>query len=252
MKLFNQVSARWIFNFLKWLLQKLIFISVQFKPFSIFIINLRSLFVVIFQVFQSGPVLSFFKIQLQSLRNYFGSIPGFNLISKFICNGFRQRNLNFNLFQFEIWRFRHISVFLLITYILISICYSAPERISAFRKNLSKAEKILISPGLVTLLEFPNAITEVRVGSPESLKVQISKVSPKELTVYLSSSDSRPTNLIVRADRRVFVFDVIPSKNSHQDYVKVRSSFGAPELAFVKSEIIARGVIAPNHRGGGR
>lgn len=107
-------------------------------------------------------------------------------------------------------------------------CFANVPRISATHLDLGKPEKVYIAPGLVSVIEFPQNIIEVRVGNPKSVKAIISQNSPKELTVYLSSSASIPTNMIVRAEKRMFVFDIVPSRANHQDYVKVQGAFGAP------------------------
>ncbi|MBX2994914.1 MAG: hypothetical protein KF681_08830 [Bdellovibrionaceae bacterium] len=57
----------------------------------------------------------------------------------------------------------------------------------------------------------------------------ISAVSPKELT--LTMNQSIPSNLLIRAGKRMYVFDVVPSKTTHQDYVKVSGAFGSPAYA---------------------
>lgn len=101
---------------------------------------------------------------------------------------------------------------------------SPPSRISSQVLDLSSPHQIRIAPGLVTVLEFPDPITEVRVGLPESLKALISSVNANELTLYLAEAGGRPTNVIVRSGRRVFVFDVNPSVGTHQDFVRIRGS----------------------------
>lgn len=128
--------------------------------------------------------------------------------------------------------------------LLMHICFADVGRLSIAQSDLSEVKKIYISPGLVSLVEFPQNIIEVRVGNPRSVKALISQVSPKELTVYLTSGTSAPSNLIVRAEKRVFVFDVVPSKSNHQDYIKIRGAFGAP--VFTQPQIAANRIeIAP-------
>lgn len=114
--------------------------------------------------------------------------------------------------------------------LLIPLAFADVGRLLSSQSDLSKVDKIYLSPGLVSLIEFPQNIIEVRVGNPRSVKALISQVSPKELTVYLTSGTSAPSNLIVRAEKRVFVFDVVPSKSNHQDYIKIRGAFGAPDF----------------------
>ncbi|MBL7557603.1 MAG: hypothetical protein JNM24_17370 [Bdellovibrionaceae bacterium] len=112
-----------------------------------------------------------------------------------------------------------------ITMFLISANADQLERISRPVVNLNDSKSIYLSPGLISVVEFPDPIIEVRVGDPGSLKPVISQVSPKELTLIFKASNSVATNLIVRSGKRVFVMDVIPSKSRHQDYVKVRGVY---------------------------
>lgn len=97
--------------------------------------------------------------------------------------------------------------------------------------DLSQTQKIFIAPGLVSLLEFPQNIIEVRVGDINSVKAIISQTSPKELTVYLANSKAKASNLIVRAEKKIYVFDVVPSSTNHQDYIKISGSFGSPNFS---------------------
>ncbi len=114
--------------------------------------------------------------------------------------------------------------------LLFSLAFAGIPRISIVTSDLSQVGEVYVAPGLVSLIEFPQNIVEVRVGDPRSVKVLISQVSPKELTVYLSSSASSPSNIIVRSERRVFVLDIVPSRKDHQDYIKIRGAFGSPSL----------------------
>lgn len=100
------------------------------------------------------------------------------------------------------------------------------NRIESNFHNVGAPSKLFLKPGLISVIEFPQQISEVRIGNPNSVKTLISQISPKELTVFFKSANAVPTNLIVRSDRKVFVFDLIPSKSTHQDYVKIRGSVG--------------------------
>lgn len=112
-------------------------------------------------------------------------------------------------------------------YSLLAFALAAPpSRVSSIRKDLSQAEVIYMSEGLVSVVEFPVPILEVRNGNAAAIKAMISSVSPKELTLILHQS--KATNLLVRAGKRMYVFDIVPSKSTHQDYVKVSGAFSAP------------------------
>lgn len=113
--------------------------------------------------------------------------------------------------------------------LLVSLAMASPVgRITSISKDLSKSDLIHVSPGLATVVEFPKPIIEVRVGNPGILKTSISSVSPNELSLFLGKENVGPTNLIVRSDRRVYVFDIVPSRSIHQDFIRVSSAFGSP------------------------
>jgi hypothetical protein len=95
-----------------------------------------------------------------------------------------------------------------------SVAYGAVNRISSVYKNLGQSQKIYLHAGLISVIEFPQNIIEVRLGNHKSLKAQLSQVSPRELTLYLSQQAVEPTNLIVKSEKRFYVFDIIPSKTS--------------------------------------
>lgn len=114
--------------------------------------------------------------------------------------------------------------------LLTSVLAQTP-RISSSNHNLSAVDKIYVSAGLVSVLEFPQNIIEVRVGDISSVKAIISQTSPKELTIYLSNSQAKASNLIVRSEKKVYVFDIVPSNNNHQDYVKIKGSLGSPNYS---------------------
>lgn len=121
--------------------------------------------------------------------------------------------------------FSHASVLLMVIGFAV-VSYSEVDlRISRQSVNIAKPKTIRLAPGLVSLIEFPDPIIEVRIGDPKSIKALISQVSVKELTVYLTTTSASPSNLIVRSGKRVFVLDIVPSKTSHQDYVLIRSAF---------------------------
>lgn len=124
---------------------------------------------------------------------------------------------------------------------------ASPQRLSTVSKDLSTSEKIYLKPGLAAVIEFPKPIIEVRIGNPANLKTSISTVSPKELTLFLESARAGATNLIVRSDRKIYVFDVIPSFSDHQDFIKIRGGYGAPGYTS-ESKILAFGKMEADDR----
>lgn len=127
---------------------------------------------------------------------------------------------------------------------ITSVVWADVKRISSVYKDLGQVQKIYLHAGLISVVEFPQSIIEVRLGNPKSIKAHISSVSTKELTLYLNQQSVEPTNLIVKSDKRVYVFDVIPSRGSHQDYIKISGSYGTPELSEARSPVSIQ-VLAP-------
>jgi hypothetical protein len=93
-------------------------------------------------------------------------------------------------------------------------------------------------PGLATLIELPEAVTGVRLGNPDLVQYYKPNSPNNEVTLVLKSELKTPTNLIIRSGRKKYVFDIIPSKNIHQDLIEVISSVGSPSLDDSKLEIL--------------
>ncbi|MFV3409661.1 hypothetical protein ACNH6C_13700 [Bdellovibrio bacteriovorus] len=140
-----------------------------------------------------------------------------------------------------------MRILLLILGVLLSIHASAaPKRISSIIKDLGKVEKVYLYPGLISVIEFPHPLLEVRIGNPKALKVEISQVSSRELTLHLSGLAAKATNLIVRSNQKLYVFDIVPSRVSHQDFVQVKSFYGGPERSVSDGVLLERGRISPS------
>lgn len=122
--------------------------------------------------------------------------------------------------------FKVLSVLVYLT----STTSHASERITSQYQDLAKANQIYVGPGLVSVIEFPDAIVDVKIGSPDRIKTVISANEPRELTIYLSSSSQFPTNMLIRSQNKVYVYDVIPSLNKHQDFIKIKGTYGSPQL----------------------
>lgn len=109
-----------------------------------------------------------------------------------------------------------------------------PNRISALDIDVSKVTRIKLAPGLVSVIEFKEPMSEVFVGNDASVKAKISKTKPNLVAVSLARGGVEPTNLIAfysgEKKKVPVIFEVIPSNNTHQDYVKVVGTYGAPEV----------------------
>ena len=111
-------------------------------------------------------------------------------------------------------------VLFILTLIGFQLHAAPPSRIVRLGVEPTAVGQVYLRPGLVSVFEYPRSIKEVRVGNAGFVKVLISTVSPRELTVLMNSG-SEPTNLIVRDEKRIYVLDLIPSKFTHQDFVRI-------------------------------
>ena len=85
---------------------------------------------------------------------------------------------------------------------------------------------IYLTPGRSAVIDFPCAVTKASGGTGGDLHTTLATSLGNEVDLSLDSEASRPTSLIVRCKERVFVFDIIPSKNTHQEYIKIKESRG--------------------------
>jgi hypothetical protein len=103
-----------------------------------------------------------------------------------------------------------------------------PRRIMETFADLGDVHRIFLAPGLASVLQLPYPVTEAKIGSPDQVQAVISKTLPSELTLTLKTSSAQPTNLIVRCGSRTFVFDIIPSRRTHQDLIRISGAYGGP------------------------
>lgn len=121
--------------------------------------------------------------------------------------------------------------------------------IASLSMDLSLAQKVSISPGRIAVLRLPEAIAEAKVGAPSHLKAVLSTTDQSEITLFWIAPMPHRTNLIIRTTKHVFVFEILPDLNRHQDYLKVRGAFGGPTNSKSAHEsVIAQGVLVPQHR----
>ncbi len=125
--------------------------------------------------------------------------------------------------------------------VLLTTTSATAERLSSRSLDIGKVEKIYLGPGLISIVDFPEEISEVSTGAPQVFKVSISSVHATELLIQITSQRPFPSNLIVRTVKRTFVFDLIPSLLKHQDVVKVRSGFGSLNDSSRGPKVIERG-----------
>lgn len=119
-----------------------------------------------------------------------------------------------------------ISILLLPTFLMAEV-----QRIQTTRFDRAQVKVLYLAPGLGSIVLFPCPLVEVFLGRSEDVKAQISPSDKKVLFLNLKLNSSYPTNLIAKCEgeRIVFVFDVISSRNKHQDVVEISSYFGRPK-----------------------
>ena len=84
-----------------------------------------------------------------------------------------------------------------------------------------KLKTLFLFPGRVSLLTLPCPITKALLGSAEDIKAEVDKHNKREVHILLRKWQSKPSNLILKCRNKVFLFNLIPSKNTHYDYVRV-------------------------------
>ncbi len=93
-----------------------------------------------------------------------------------------------------------------------------------------KPAAIFLFPGRASLLSLPCFITKALIGSPEDIKVEVDKINKTDTHILLKKWKSEPSNLILKCKDKVFLFSLIPAKNSHYDYVKVLGHISSKPL----------------------
>lgn len=123
-----------------------------------------------------------------------------------------------------------------------SISYAAeikpPRRLSGQILDLGKVHSIYMVPGMATLIEIPTTVTGIRLGNPDAVQYFRPDKPENEVTLILKDASAKPTNLIIRSNSRKFVFDIIPSKEVHQDTIEVVGSYGGAALDDGTAELL--------------
>lgn len=112
------------------------------------------------------------------------------------------------------------------------------KRIKSISFNKSKVEKIYIAAGLTTLVSFNCDINEMISGNDEQVTLKPLNTNKRQMIITLAKNAAQPTNIFVRCGQKIdpFIFDVVPSKKNHQDYLKINMSFGEPMEELEKQE----------------
>ncbi len=113
-----------------------------------------------------------------------------------------------------------------------------PRRISGQLLDLGRVHTIYMVPGMATLVEIPTAVTGIRLGNPDAVQYYRPEKPENEVTLVLKDSSAKPTNLIIRSNAKKYVFDIVPSKEVHQDTIEVLGSYGGAAIETQGAELI--------------
>lgn len=106
----------------------------------------------------------------------------------------------------------------------------ANPRISSTYVDIGKPIKYYLYPGRSGLIDFPCSIISATPGPGKDVELKVGATNAKEVHIFLRTGASEPTNMIVRCQEAVFVFDIIPSTQKHQDYLQIIGYFGSPNI----------------------
>jgi hypothetical protein len=104
-----------------------------------------------------------------------------------------------------------------------------PRRISSKYVDRGRPQTIYMVAGMATLIELPTPINQVRVGNADDVQYTKPDQPENEITLFLKSAQAKPTNLFLISGKSKYIFDIVPSKSIHQDYIEIIGSFGGPE-----------------------
>lgn len=108
-------------------------------------------------------------------------------------------------------------------------------RIQEVKIDRKKPYPVYMHPGRVTTIDMPCSISYAIPGSHGDVQTEIGPDKDSSLVVWLTSETSASTNLTVRCSNKVVVFDIIPSRTNHQDYLNVT----ALESAYTNKQLVA-------------
>jgi hypothetical protein len=136
------------------------------------------------------------------------------------------------------------AVFLIPSIYIEAKASNAPPRLSQRYQDLGLVSRVLLTPGLASVINFPGNVREAVVGNPKDVKVFLSKAEPRSVIVTLTRGASQPTNLIVRLSKSIITIDLIPSR-SHQDVVEIRGAFGSAAFEDSSLDLAASSGVSP-------
>jgi len=98
-------------------------------------------------------------------------------------------------------------------------------RISEPDMDISKPMVIRMTAGRATVVDFPCEVLPTILGLTNDIVAKVGPDSLKTLTLWVHSDVSQSTNMIVKCEGEVFVFDILPNRQNHQDYINIQHSY---------------------------
>ena len=116
------------------------------------------------------------------------------------------------------------------------------KRIKSIAFNKAKVEKIFIAQGLSTLVTFNCDINEMISGNKQQVTLEGLQTNKKQMKITLAQGAAQPTNIFVKCGQKVdpYIFDIVPSRVNHQDYLKINVSYGEPEEEKDNNEALSK------------
>lgn len=136
--------------------------------------------------------------------------------------------------MFQALRLSKLFFILLVSFFQIKEGKAESVRFAFVEEN--RPEKVYLFPGRASLLNLPCSVTKALIGSPEDIKAEVDKINQRDAHILLKKWKSEPSNLILKCHNKVFLFNLIPAKTAHYDYVKVLGHISSKPLK-VKSAL---------------
>lgn len=120
------------------------------------------------------------------------------------------------------------------------------RRIESIIVDRGEPLKIQMVSGFGSVVTFPCLVADVYIGDDKQVGVKFSPTNKRILHFSLKKVSAKPTNIIVRCEKRQrhIVIDVVPG-SVPQDVVEIRSIFGSPFMSNLDA-IESKKSIEPN------
>ena len=105
------------------------------------------------------------------------------------------------------------------------------ERISSVVFNTGKVQPFFMTSGRRTLIQSYCAVRAAPSGSDADIKTEVADYDATQVWVSLVRPTAQGTNVfIICPHEPPMVLEVVPSKDVHQDVLKIVAAFGSAEL----------------------